>query len=79
MSIKIQLKLELVESLVAVSSEYCGHVLLTELQTTMEVYLQRGLERGVPVTLVAAFDYAWQQLVVVSPDTMIMSELMSDD
>jgi hypothetical protein len=78
MNVTVTIALPLVESLVAINSEYCGYALLSELQTTMQTYLQRGLLMGLPVTLQAAFDYAWQELTNVDPDTMIMSDLMSD-
>ena len=62
--IGVNIELELVESLVSETSTYTGTVLLCELRDTMQDFLEKGLIRGCMVSVRAAFQHAWSELVV---------------
>ena len=61
--IKIELSLELVETLI--NPEYTGSVLLLEIKEAMENSICVGLVEGRAVSLAKAFKEAWQELVEV--------------
>ena len=72
-SITVTVTLDLIESLINYDYKLCGTVVLQEIKTAMEKYIAKGLMRGCSVTLKAAFDAAWVELVIVEPSTMEMS------
>ena len=63
MIIKIEIPLELVETLVNENSQHQGCVILLEIRTEMQNYIARGLLRGCRVSLRDAFEFAWEELV----------------
>lgn len=73
MSLQVTVSLDLVESLINDDYKLCGTVVLQEIKTAMEKYLAQGLMRGCKVTLKAAFEASWVELVVVEPTSMEMS------
>ncbi len=73
MSIKIDISLELVESLMDHTADYCGSVLLLELKSGMETHIQRKLLDGKIISLRSAFETSWNELVQIEPDVMSLS------
>ena len=71
---KINLSLELVESLVDEDSDMVGCVVLQEIKNSMEKFLSQGLARGCNVNLRESFDNAWSELVLQEDPIVIDME-----
>ena len=71
--VTVVVTIDLVESLVNYDYKMCGTVVLQEVKVAMEKYISQGLMRGCAVTLKAAFEAAWGELVLVEPTSMEMS------
>ena len=72
--VKIDVSLELVESLVDEDSPMVGCVVLQEIKTSMEKFLAQGLARGCNVSLRESFDNAWSELVLQEDPIVIDME-----
>lgn len=71
--IKVEITLELVESLMSKYTHYSGTVLLQEIKSSIEIYIKNGLERGCKLSLEEAFDNAWTELVLMDISEESMS------
>ena len=71
--IKVDISLELVETMMFENSEHQGSVLLLEIKSQMEDFISRGLLRGCKLSLREAFDYAWEELVMETNSLESMS------
>ena len=63
--IKVEIPLDLVESLIDGGENYVGTVLLLELKDLIEHSISVGLLKGRVVSIRGAFEEAWRELVVV--------------
>ena len=63
MKVSVKLTLDLVESLISENTPYTGTVLLCEIRDSMQTFLRNGLVRGCTVSLQAAFQHAWDELI----------------
>ncbi len=71
--IKVEISIELVESLINHSAEVCGSVLLLELKDSMELLLVQKLMEGRVVSLRSIFEACWGELVDESPEISLES------
>lgn len=72
--IKIEIELELIETMIHEHSEHQGSVLLHEIQLQMQDFISRGLLRGCKISLREAFEYAWEELVLETKSEESMSD-----
>jgi hypothetical protein len=74
--IKIEISIELVETLICPHSSYYGSVMLLEIKHSMEQRICTVLTRGGKISLSDAFDHVWNELVCEDTD---MSSDFKDD
>jgi hypothetical protein len=76
---KIELELELVETLIHPKTSYYGSVMLLELKDAMESRLKKVLLRGGKISISEAFNYVWNELIVTDTELSSSYDDKEDD